>query len=238
MDDLEPFSLNMSPTSARPLLGLTVLVVEDSRYACEALRLLCLRSGARIRRADCIASARRHLQVYRPSVILVDVGLPDGSGLDLIKELASATPRIDIILGLSGDDMMEQKALLAGADGFFAKPLETISAFQETILAHLPRERQPTGPRVLQNETISPDPLSYNDDLSHIANLINNAEDDRTIRYIAQFVKGVAKSARDNVLEAAGAELASAHSKREPIAQPIAKLAGLVQQRLDGLVAI
>ena len=99
MDELAPLALNSTPTAARPLLGLTVLAVEDSLYACEALRLLCMRSGARIRRADCIASAKRHLQVYRPSVILADVGLPDGSGLDLIKHLSAFTPRINIILG-------------------------------------------------------------------------------------------------------------------------------------------
>lgn len=60
----DPFTANYpAPTAARPLLGLTVLVVEYSRYAYEAMRLLCLRSGARIRRADCIRSAHRHLQV-------------------------------------------------------------------------------------------------------------------------------------------------------------------------------
>src|SRR5210317_1182874 len=99
MEKKDPFAATIpAPTSARPLLGLTILVVEDSRYACEAMRLLCLRSGARIRRADCIRSARRHLQVYRPSVVIIDLGLPDGSGGDLIRELATTEPRVDVIL--------------------------------------------------------------------------------------------------------------------------------------------
>lgn len=47
----------------RPLTGLTVLVIEDSRFASEAVRLLCLKSGARIacdrRRVICGPIARR-----------------------------------------------------------------------------------------------------------------------------------------------------------------------------------
>ena len=99
MDDSDPFAARLQkPTAERPLLGLTVLIVEDSRYASEAMRLLCLRSGARIRRADSLRAARRHLQVYRPAAIIVDLGLPDGSGLDLIAELDAASPRVAALL--------------------------------------------------------------------------------------------------------------------------------------------
>mgnify|MGYP001800969413 CR=1 FL=1 len=80
MDSLDGFMKSQAPTPLRPLLGQTLLAVEDSRLACEALRLVCIRSGARIRRADSLGSARRHLQVYRPTVVLIDMGLPDGSG--------------------------------------------------------------------------------------------------------------------------------------------------------------
>lgn len=94
MDTKDPFAQNLlAPTVNRSLLGLTVLVIEDNRLACEAMRLLCLRSGARIRRADYLKSVRRHLQVYRPSIAIIDLGLPDGSRLDLIVDLVAISPR-------------------------------------------------------------------------------------------------------------------------------------------------
>ena len=130
MADSDPLQQpHTMPTASRPLLGLTILVVEDSRYASETMRLLCLRSGARIRRADCLKSARRHLQVYRPSAVIVDLGLPDGSGLDLISELNRAAPRVGILLATSGDDNAEQAAMAAGADDFLAKPITSLALF-------------------------------------------------------------------------------------------------------------
>lgn len=201
MDKIEDFMTTRVPTAQRPLLGLTVLVVEDSRFACEAVRMLCLRSGARIRRADTLASARKHLSVYRPAVAIVDVGLPDGSGLALIRALANGLPRIDVILGTSGDPATEDAVMSAGADGFLAKPIASLSQFQAAILMHLPLDRQPPGPRLLPQDQVQPDMLAYRDDLSHAADVLQHDESPQTLDYVTQFLSGVATSARDQDMQ-------------------------------------
>ncbi|MEP2716812.1 response regulator [Pseudophaeobacter sp.] len=239
MDDSELFAAAQRlPSARRPLLGLTILVIEDSRYACEALRLLCLRSGARIRRADCLKSARRHLQVYRPSVVIADVGLPDGSGLDLIKEMNEARPRVRIILAISGDENTEEATLEAGADGFLAKPITSLAAFQNAILSRLPDDRQPTGPRQVSDETVEPDPLAFLDDMAHAADVLNDSQEEKTLDYLAQFVGGVARSAGDGPLAKAADNLARARSEGRPVASDAALIAGLVQERLERKIAI
>ena len=239
MDDSELFATQqLLPPPSRPLLGLTVLVVEDSRFACEAMRLLCLRSGARIRRADCLKSARRHLVVYRPTVIIVDLGLPDGSGTDLIEELSSASPRVEVILGTSGDDFAEDSAIAAGADGFLSKPITSLAVFQNAVLSRLPTDRQPHGPRAVQDEVISPDLLAFHDDMAHVADVLNDASDDKVLDYVAQFVGGIARSAHDAALEQAASDLAQARANGGPVAQNTARIAGLVQDRMQQKQAI
>jgi CheY-like chemotaxis protein len=79
------------------LQGVTILAVEDSRFACEALRLIARRAGARLRRAETMAAARDHLRVYRPDVVLIDLGLPDGRGDALIRDLAQGPRRPSVV---------------------------------------------------------------------------------------------------------------------------------------------
>ena len=239
MDDTELFSLHTrAPTATRPLLGLTVLVVEDSRFASEAMRLLCLRSGARIRRADCLRSARRHLQVYRPSVAIIDIGLRDGSGAELIKELAQSEQRSSVILGMSGDPACEVKARAAGADAFIAKPITSLATFQELILSLLPADRRPGGLRQITDEKIIPDPIAYQDDLAHMADIISTAADDSTMDYVAQFLSGVAASAEDEQMLNAVQALSKQRKQGAATTAQIARLAGLVQERLDQKIAM
>ena len=239
MDDSDLFaSATRLGNGRRPLLGLTILVVEDSRYACEAMRLLCLRSGARIRRADSLKSARRHLQVYRPSVGIIDLGLPDGSGTELIESLATTTPRISVILGTSGNDDGEAAALAAGADGFLAKPITSLATFQNAILSRLPAERQPIGPRRVADEAVLDTHAAFRDDMAHAADVLGEAETERSIDYLAQFLGGVARSVGDAPLATAADRLAQTRQTGGPIAVETAHIADLVQERLQRRQAI
>ena len=238
MDDRDPFSTLRFPSAARPLLGLTVLLVEDSRFASEAMRLLCMRSGARIRRADCLRSARRHLQVYRPSVLIVDMGLPDGLGSELIAEAHETLPRIAVIMGISADDGARESCLAAGANGFLAKPLQSVAYFQTELLRHLPSDRQPTGPLLLHDETVKPDTVAYRDDMAHVVELLEAGEDQQMLDYVTQFLEGVAGLAGDHALLHASSALRKARQGGHPLRSDLAHLAGLLQERLSNRVAI
>jgi len=233
-DDLDSFIMTQTPTAERPLLGLTVLVVEDSRYACEAMRLLCLRSAARIRRADSLKSARRHLSVYRPAVVIIDLGLPDGSGADLIHELSVSTPRVGVILGTSGNSNGDKIARNAGADGFLEKPIESLISFQQTILGHLPVGAQPRGLRLVANDGVDLDPLALRDDLAHISELLMTQNmDERAISYVAQFLIGVARLAHDEPLASAARKLDVAMRNGGATGHAIAQIGGMIHERLQ-----
>lgn len=237
MDDLALFNPRQ-PTAKRPLLGMTVLVVEDSRYTCEALRLMCLRSGARIRRADSLAAASRHLKVYRPSAVIIDLGLPDGPGLSLIKELAEAQPRVGTILGMSGDDGQEGVALEAGADAFLAKPIISLAAFQETMLAARPEGDRHFGPRGVNDEIVEPDLSAYRDDIFFISELLAQQQDASTLDYVAQFLSGVARSVQDTQLADAAGKLSSLPSGQGQRRAHASHLRKMVQDRLENRLAM
>ncbi|WP_068111626.1 response regulator [Tropicimonas marinistellae] len=233
-DDICTHILARRPTPDRPLTGLTVLVVEDSRFASEAIRLLCLRSGARIRRADCLASARRHLATYRPSAVVVDLGLPDGSGACLIRELATSDQPSPVLLGTSGDPAAEPVALKAGAHGFLAKPITSLAVFQQAILSRLPVGSRPPGMRLVSGEEVTPDPLALRDDLSHAAGILAQRADGQSLEYIAQFLSSVASSASDTDLAQAASQLERARSDGSDSRAALSAVTHLVETRMTG----
>lgn len=233
-DTLQDLLMMAAPTPDRPLLGVMVLVVEDSRYACDALRLICQRSGARIRRAESLASATRHLRAYRPRVAIVDLGLPDGSGLSLIAQLAKADPRIDAIIATSGDDTLTADAMEAGADIFLPKPLSSVSAFQATVLGLLPKQNRPARLAIPSEDEVRPDPVALRDDLLLAVHLLATDPDGATLDYVAGFLGGLAQSAGDPTLGDL-AEMVAELGAGAPGAPAARRIAARIEERIGVL---
>lgn len=185
--------------AALPLHGVTILVVEDSRFAAEAMRLMCQRSGARLRRVETMTAARRHLSLYRPDALIVDLGLPDGYGEALIGEIAAARPRPALILGWSGDPAGRGAALAAGADGFLDKPVASLDQFR-SLLAPLARGTGDGTGAGTGGDLPLPDPLALRDDLARAAQLAAGRPEGADRRYLCGFLTGIARHADDPVL--------------------------------------
>lgn len=202
-----------------PLHGLTVLVVDDSRFTCDALRLILQRAGAKLRRAESLEIARLHLAFHRPDLAIVDLGLPDGRGQDLIAELSSqGLP----VLGLSGDPDGQESAMDAGAAGFIEKPIGSVAA-----LVRLIRQLATGAGPLERGEDTAPPPadrMALRDDLVRAAALITGSAD---TDYAQGFLRSLARAAGDPVLEAAAQDIRSAFDR--------AKLARLIEERVAAL---
>ena len=213
----------MDAPCALPLQGVTLLAVEDSRFASDALRLMCLRAGARLRRAETLSAARAHLRVYRPDVVIIDLGLPDGNGAGLIRDLMMSRRRPAVILGTSGNDAGRGTSLAAGADGFLDKPLESFAHFCQTLQRLLPGAAGPQAEETL----IAADPLALHDDLAQAAAALSAHPDASNRRYLARFINGLANCAHDPALAEAAAEAEQGTAGLAPLRQ-------LLDRRLNG----
>lgn len=209
-----PDSSSHSALNALPFIRQTrtLLLVEDSRVAAEAVRLICRCLGLRLRRAETLESARLHLRVYRPDIALIDLGLPDGSGLDLIDRLNRLTPRISRIVAISGDPVLGAAAHRAGADAFLEKPISLATHLEQMLgrRAETPAGLGPAaiargttghaGPRPSRNT--GADPLALRDDLMRATRLLSEAGQNPNgapalTGYAAQFLAGIARSLED-----------------------------------------
>jgi two-component system, OmpR family, KDP operon response regulator KdpE len=109
---------------------LRILLVEDEAMNRTLMRAVLTRaSDPRIRLADLVeaetlAEAREHLGAGAIDILLLDVRLPDGSGLDLARELVAneeTRPRI-VILSASVLPAERAAAIEVGCDAFLGKP--------------------------------------------------------------------------------------------------------------------
>lgn len=104
--------------------SITVVVVEDDAVTRRMLSLAIekepsLKLAAAL---DCVKSARAWLKTQSADILLIDLGLPDGSGIDVIRYCAERHPESDVmVITASSDDDNVLASIEAGASGYVLK---------------------------------------------------------------------------------------------------------------------
>jgi two-component system KDP operon response regulator KdpE len=102
--------------------GATVLVVEDDAETRAALTRELSARGYRVEEAEDGRSALRRWDAHRPDVILLDLGLPDVDGIEVIKRVRREAQTPIVILSGRYDEREKVAALDRGADDYVTKP--------------------------------------------------------------------------------------------------------------------
>lgn len=118
-----------------------ILLVEDNPAILEANRQALAHEGYRIETANSLAEARQALAATPPDAIVLDILLPDGSGLDFLREMREAGQSAPVLLLTSlikKDERLE--GLQAGGDDYITKPYD-IDELRARVAAFLRRVR-------------------------------------------------------------------------------------------------
>jgi two-component system KDP operon response regulator KdpE len=100
----------------------TVLIVDDEPPIRRLLRTTLTAAGYRVAEAETAAAGLRSLAVEKPDLVILDLGLPDHSGIELIAEIRKASRVPIVVLSARHDERAKVAALDLGADDYVAKP--------------------------------------------------------------------------------------------------------------------
>ncbi|MEY1557916.1 response regulator [Yoonia sp. R2331] len=149
-----------------------ILVVEDISETRRWLEEVSLKAfpGSKIEGVPNVASGLRQIELQSYDLALIDLGLPDGTGLDVLKVLRRKQPEAQcVITTVLGEDSHVVAALSAGAHGYILKeqPADQIinqlkqlaagiPALSPSIARRIMEHFQRTGPSVQEDENLTP----------------------------------------------------------------------------------
>lgn len=99
-----------------------VLVVDDEPSIEKTLRAILRRNGYQVQTASSGEEALDLYLVWRPDVVLLDLGLPDMDGLEVLRELRKMGSTPVVVLSVRGKERDKVAALDLGADDYLTKP--------------------------------------------------------------------------------------------------------------------
>jgi DNA-binding response OmpR family regulator len=132
--------------------GPRVLIVEDDASIATQLTRGLTRGGYRV---EHVTTGREALACGLPDVVLLDLGLPDGDGVNVCRRLRERTDVAIIVITAYGEETDRVTALDAGADDYLVKPFG-LAELQARIRAVLRRMRP--GDEVIRHGPLTVDP--------------------------------------------------------------------------------
>ena len=111
---------------ARTKRSRSLLVIEDDVFISKLLRLFLEHRGFEVVIAETFADGEAAIASTKPRVIILDIALPDGDGLDLLRHLRRDLHRTEpvIVMTALGREQTLVEAYLRGATGFVSKPFD------------------------------------------------------------------------------------------------------------------
>ena len=125
--------------------GARVLVVDDEQQILRALRTSLRGAGYEVETADTAESALAAAALRPPEAVILDLVLPDGTGIDVCRELRTWSAAPVIVLSAVGEEKQKVAALDAGADDYVTKPvgIDELLARLRAVLRRTPAEQEP-----------------------------------------------------------------------------------------------
>lgn len=102
-----------------------VLVVDDEPALRRLLRTALESAGFRVAEADTARRALIEAASHKPDLVLLDLGLPDGDGHEVVAGIRAWSPLPIVVLSARIDEHQKVRALDAGADDYVTKPFST-----------------------------------------------------------------------------------------------------------------
>lgn len=103
----------------------TVVVVDDDPHVRRFLRATLTGHGHSVFEATTVAEAKAAIAEHQPAIVLLDLGLPDGDGLSVLRSLRPDSKVPVIVLSARGQEGDKVAALDSGADDYLTKPFGT-----------------------------------------------------------------------------------------------------------------
>ena len=123
--------------------GYSILVVEDEAAIRRFVRLALGAEGHTVHEADSVARGLIEAGTRRPDLVVLDLGLPDGDGIEVIRGLRSWSTVPVIVLSARSQEADKIAALDAGADDYLVKPFGA-GELMARVRAQLRRHYQQT----------------------------------------------------------------------------------------------